>query len=48
MTTDYSGPLLPQNEEGIEKAEWKDATDVEVLFENAYANIQLLWEKVAL
>ena len=48
METNYSGELIPQEEEGIQKAEWKTKEDVPHLFENAYANIKLLWEKADL
>ena len=45
MSTVYSGTLYPQTAEGIEKSQWKSANEINTLFENAYANIQLLWEK---
>lgn len=48
METDFEGALQPQEEEGIQKAEWIDKKDVPDLFENAYANIKFLWEKAGL
>lgn len=45
MSTVYQGMLNPQQEEGIERAEWKSPNEISQLFENAYANIQLLWEQ---
>ncbi len=48
METDFVGTLIPQEEEGIQKAVWVDAAEVPRLFKNAYANITLLWEKANL
>jgi 8-oxo-(d)GTP phosphatase len=48
MTTSYEGPLEPQLEEGIAKAEWKTKKEISVLMENAYNNIKLLLEDLAL
>ncbi len=45
MHTDYCGPLLPQLEEGIEKAEWLSPDQVSKALENSYENIKLLFEK---
>ncbi|MGB1449431.1 MAG: NUDIX hydrolase [Flavobacteriaceae bacterium] len=45
METDFTAALSPQLEEGIQKAVWVDKHEVPALFENAYANIRLLWEK---
>lgn len=44
METDFEGALQPQEEEGIQKAEWVKKDKVSALFKNAYANIQLLWD----
>ncbi len=48
METNFSGNLTPQEDEGIQKAVWKTKEDVPHLFENAYSNIKLLWEKAGL
>ena len=45
MQTNYEQSLSPQIEEGIQKAEWVSKDKVPQLFENAYANIRLLWDK---
>ena len=45
METDFQGELNPQEEEGIQKAEWIEREAIPALFENAYLNIKLLWEK---
>ena len=45
METDFQGNLNPQQEEGIQKAEWVEREAIPSLFENAYSNIKLLWEK---
>ncbi|MGB2244940.1 MAG: NUDIX hydrolase [Flavobacteriaceae bacterium] len=46
MTTDDLSPLVPQANEGIQKAEWKANEEIQNLFKNAYANIQMLWENI--
>ena len=48
METDFEGVLNPQQEEGIQKAVWVEREVIPSLFENAYANIKLLWEKSGL
>ncbi|MEN8768560.1 MAG: NUDIX domain-containing protein [Candidatus Arcticimaribacter sp.] len=48
METDFEGALQPQEEEGIQKAEWVKKDKVSALFKNAYANIQLLWDMAKL
>lgn len=48
METDFNGALQPQQEEGIQKAEWIQKETVVSLFDNAYSNIKLLWEKAEL
>ena len=45
MQTDFTGETTPQFEEGIQEATWKSAKEVPLLFDNAYANIRLLWEE---
>jgi hypothetical protein len=45
METDFQGDLNPQKEEGIQKVEWLERATIPSLFENAYSNIKLLWEK---
>ena len=45
MQTDFKGETTPQIEEGIQEAAWKSAKEIPLLFDNAYANIQLLWEE---
>ena len=42
MTTDFSGELEPQTEEGITKAVWKNHDDVIESLKNSYANVELL------
>ena len=48
MQTDFTGELNPQIEEGIQAVKWVEKKDIPQLFENAYANIKLLWEKADL
>ena len=48
METDFNGNLYPQQEEGIQKAVWVHKDEVASLFDNAYSNIKLLWEKAEL
>ena len=48
MNTSYNGNLIPQIEEGIALAEWKDKKEVPILMENAYENIKLLLEDLEL
>lgn len=45
MQTDFMGETTPQFEEGIQEASWKSAKEIPLLFDNAYANIKLLWEE---
>ena len=42
MHTNYSGPLVPQAEESIEKAVWCSTNQIPDLMENAYENIKLI------
>ena len=48
METDFNGNLEPKQEEGIQKAVWIQKNEVAPLFDNAYSNIKLLWEKAGL
>lgn len=42
MKTDYSGPLIPQENEGITKVKWLNNDQMQVALTNSYANIKLL------
>ena len=46
METDFNAPLVPQEEEGIQKVAWVKQEDVQELYSSIYANIKHLWEKV--
>ncbi|MDA8877373.1 NUDIX domain-containing protein [Flavobacteriaceae bacterium] len=46
MKTSFNGPLNPQVEEHIEKAEWKTKAEIPKLMENAYENIKLVIDKI--
>jgi 8-oxo-dGTP pyrophosphatase MutT (NUDIX family) len=43
MITDYEGKLLPQANEGIEKAVWLNPEQVKEALKNSYENIKLLF-----
>ena len=43
MRTDYSGELIPEEKEGIEKVKWKNPEKVEKALKKSYANIRLLF-----
>lgn len=43
METSFAGNLIPQQEEGIEKAVWIKPENVPNLLENSYENIKLLF-----
>lgn len=45
MSTPFEGKLIPQLNEGIEKAVWVEKEEIPALFENAYENIKLIWGK---
>ncbi|HEX8269727.1 MAG TPA: NUDIX domain-containing protein [Flavobacterium sp.] len=49
MQTDYDGPLQPQINEGIEKAQWLSEKQVSKALKNSYENIKLLFtdEKIS-
>jgi 8-oxo-dGTP pyrophosphatase MutT (NUDIX family) len=44
MTSDYTGKLNPQQNEGITKVEWLNKDEVKKAMGNSYANIKLLIE----
>jgi hypothetical protein len=44
MRTKYTGPLLAQADEGIDKVEWKSVDQVQEALKNSYENIKLLFE----
>lgn len=43
MRTSYSGTLIPQTEESITLAEWKNLEESRKALQNSYANIKLLF-----
>ena len=43
MKTDFSETPFPQQDEGIEKAEWLNPEQVKLALENSYENIKLLF-----
>ena len=43
MTTDYTGELVPEEKEGIEKVKWKDKEKSQKALKKSYANIKLLF-----
>jgi ADP-ribose pyrophosphatase YjhB (NUDIX family) len=45
MKTNYSGKMIGQAEEGIEKVEWVKQEDIATCLTNSYENIKLLFEK---
>ena len=47
MKTDYTGPLMGQAEEGIEKVVWLDKEEIKEALKNSYENIKLLFEEEA-
>ncbi|MEO8772795.1 MAG: NUDIX domain-containing protein [Gelidibacter sp.] len=42
MTSNYDGPLEPQEEEGITKVEWLNPKQIKEAMDNSYANIKIL------
>lgn len=42
MTTDYKGKLIAQKNEGIDKVEWQNDTQMEESLKNSYPNIKLV------
>lgn len=45
MSSEYTGTLTPQLEEGIEKVKWKDFQQTQKALQNSYENIKLLFPK---
>ena len=45
MKTSYSGKMVGQLDEGIEKVEWVKQDDIATCLTNSYENIKLLFEK---
>lgn len=45
MKTSYSGKMIGQLDEGIEKVEWIKQEDIATCLTNSYENIKLLFEK---
>lgn len=43
MKTSYSGPLMPEEKEGITEAKWLSLSESLQALENSYANIKLLF-----
>lgn len=48
MTTTYDGPMIPQQEEGIEKVAWLKPEEIEDALKKSYRNIRLLFKDYAL
>ena len=46
MSTNYSGSLKPQVEEGITDVVFKNKEEVKEAMENTYGNIKLLFENM--
>ena len=46
MKTNYTGPLQPQENEGIEKVAWLKPDEIKEALKNSYENIKLLFEEV--
>jgi len=44
MRTKYTGPLLAQADEGIDRVEWKSTEEIQEALKNSYENIKLLFE----
>ena len=42
MSTSYGGPLVPQIEEDIMSAVWKDVEEIPEMMKNAFENIKIL------
>ncbi|GHA49126.1 hypothetical protein GCM10007103_32510 [Salinimicrobium marinum] len=43
MKTDYTGPLEPEESEGIKKVKWKNSDKAKKALEKSYGNIKLLF-----
>ena len=46
METSYNGQLVPQLNEGIEKAVWKNKNEIDLIVKNAYKNIEVLLNQI--
>ena len=46
MKTSYSGKLVPQLNEGIERAVWKDKDEIQSVMKNVYKNIEVLIKEI--
>ena len=46
MKTSYSGKLVPQLTEGIERAVWKDKDEIQSVMKNVYKNIEVLIKEI--
>jgi hypothetical protein len=42
MVTDYDGPLIPEESEGITKVAWLNEKEINSAMKNSYANIKAL------
>lgn len=45
MYSDFEGPFIPQEQEGIKKVKWKNSEKTEEALEDSYENIKLLFQK---
>ena len=45
MYSDYSGPLIPETNEGIKKAKWKNFEQSQKALQDSYENIKLIFPK---
>ncbi|PQJ80911.1 NUDIX hydrolase [Polaribacter porphyrae] len=44
MTSNYNKPLIPQIEEGITEATFKNESEIKAILEKSYANIKLVYD----
>ncbi|RIV67503.1 NUDIX hydrolase [Flagellimonas aequoris] len=47
MSTDYTGKLVAEKAEGIEKVKWKGPIKTQKAIKNSYKNIEILFKEVA-
>ncbi|TQD38675.1 NUDIX hydrolase [Haloflavibacter putidus] len=47
MKTDFTGELLPQEDEGITKVKWKNSEKTQKALQKSYANIRMLFPVVS-
>ncbi|RIV47146.1 NUDIX hydrolase [Flagellimonas pelagia] len=47
MSTDYTGKLVAEEAEGIEKVKWKGPIKTQKAIKNSYKNIEILFKEVA-